>query len=243
MREIIELRSKLESIEVLGSLDTLGQVEQYSGLLNIIRQIEQSSTLRYIPRQVELSSNLDPLMSARRTKRVLKLVVASPSDVKPERDAVSDAVKELNDGVARHLGIGIELLRWETDTYPGFHPQGPQGLVDNALQIPNCDILVGIFWKRLGTPVRDAASGTEHEFKLAYEAWKRNARPQIMMYFKERSYTPTNKIETDQWGLVLEFKNNFPTEGFWRPFPSTRKFGEMFRKNLTNFLLERFPAG
>jgi hypothetical protein len=31
------------------------------------------------------------------------------------------------------------------------------------MQIADSDVVVGIFWKRFGTPTRDAQSGTEHE--------------------------------------------------------------------------------
>ena len=68
-------------------------------------------------------------------------------------------------------------MRWETDAYPGFHPEGPQGLIDAILRIEDCDILIGIFWKRFGTPVSDACSGTAHEFQRAYEAWQEHQRP------------------------------------------------------------------
>ena len=31
------------------------------------------------------------------------------------------------------------------------------------MQIADSDVVVGIFWKRFGTPTRDAQSGTEYE--------------------------------------------------------------------------------
>jgi hypothetical protein len=173
---------------------------------------------------------------------LLRVVVASPSDVQPERDAVAQVVDEFNRGIARDRMLRLELYRWETDAYPGFHPEGPQGLIDSELQIPDCDLLVGIFWRRFGTPTKDSASGTEHEFRLAYEAWQQNRRPQIMMYFNQRPYAPKTKAEADQWGLVLEFKSNFPEEGLWWPYRGTRQFKDIFREHLTKFVLELVPS-
>ena len=63
-------------------------------------------------------------------KQVLRIVVASPSDVKAERDLLPNAIEELNRGVAADRWLSLELSRWETDAYPGFHPEGPQGLID-----------------------------------------------------------------------------------------------------------------
>ena len=81
--------------------------------------------------------------------KALRLVVASPADTLPERNLVPVVVQELNNSVCADRAIRIEAVRWETDTYPGFHPEGPQGLiVDPILRIEGCDLLIGIFWKR-----------------------------------------------------------------------------------------------
>jgi len=98
------------------------------------------------------------------------VVISGITDVQAERKALPDVVEELNRGIAADRDLRIELAQWETDTHPGFHPDEPQGLIDSLLRIDDCDILVGIFWKRFGTPVKDAKSGTEHEFRLAYES-------------------------------------------------------------------------
>ena len=68
-------------------------------------------------------------------------------------------IKELNRGVAADRNLLLELSRWETDAYPGFHAEGPQGLIDPILKIEDCDILLGIFWKRFGTPTKGCEVG------------------------------------------------------------------------------------
>jgi hypothetical protein len=102
---------------------------------------------------------------------LFRIVVASPSDVQAERNALPVVLEELNRGIAATQKLRLELGRWETDAYPGFHLEGPQGLIDPILRIEDCDVLLGIFWKRFGTPTTDAGSGTEHEFLRAYTAW------------------------------------------------------------------------
>lgn len=54
-------------------------------------------------------------------------MVASPGDVQSERDRLANIVDELNDGIAAVCGLQLLPSRWETDSFPGFHPQGPQG--------------------------------------------------------------------------------------------------------------------
>jgi Domain of unknown function (DUF4062) len=167
---------------------------------------------------------------------ILRIVVASPGDIQAERDALATVVEELNRGIAADRGLRLELGRWETDTYPGFYPEGPQGLIDPILKIEDCDVLIGIFWKRFGTPVKNAKSGTEHEFLRAYEAWQAQDRPQIMVYFNQKSYTPKSKAETDQWGQVLEFQERFPKQGLWWPYKGKVQFERLVRGHLTNFI-------
>lgn len=96
--------------------------------------------------------------------QTLRIVVASPSDVQPERDVRPSVIEEVNRAAAADRGLHLVLSRWETDTYPGFHTEGPQALIDPILKITDCDLLIGIFWKRFGTPTADGKTGTEHEF-------------------------------------------------------------------------------
>lgn len=171
-------------------------------------------------------------------RQTLRIVVASPSDVQTERDTLPGVLNELNTGVAQLAGLRLELSRWETDAYPGFHPEGPQGLIDRRLRIEDCDMLVGIFWKRFGTPTKDSQSGTEHEFRRAYETWQQQHRPQIMMYFNQEPATPQTQEETEQWGQVLAFRQQFPQEGLWWPYKGANEFEGLVRTHLTQFIID-----
>ncbi len=99
--------------------------------------------------------------------QILRIVVASPGDVQAERNIVEEVATELNRGIAADRGLRLEVTRWETDAYPGFHPEGPQCLIDSILRIEDSHILIGIFCKIFGTPIKDARSGTEHDIRKA----------------------------------------------------------------------------
>ena len=113
---------------------------------------------------------------------LIRIVVAFPGDVQAERAPCQRCLRNSIVASPPRTACGW-TGRWETDAYPGFHPQGPQGLIDPILRIEDCDVLLGIFWKRFGTPTTEAGSGTEHEFLRAYAAWQQHGRPQIMVYF------------------------------------------------------------
>ena len=145
-------------------------------------------------------------------------------------------IEEVNRGVAADRRLRLDLSRWETDAHPGFHPEGPQGLIDPILNITDCDLLIGIFWKRFGTATTDGKTGTEHEFSLAYEAWMEKGTPQIFVYFNQKASTPRSKAEAEQWGQVLEFKERFPKEGLWWPYKGKSQFEKLVRNHLTNYI-------
>ena len=168
--------------------------------------------------------------------RILRIVVASPGDVQAERDVLPTVIEELNRGIAADRGLRLELLRWETDAHPGFHPEGPQGLLDPILKITDCDLLLGIFWQRFGTPTPDGRTGTEHEFHLAYEAWKQNKSPQIFVYFNDKPPKSLDSINTEQLEKVRQFKRNFPKEGLWWSYKGKTQFERLVRNHLTNYI-------
>lgn len=153
-------------------------------------------------------------------KRVLRVVLASPNDVQGERDAMQSIINEVN-SVLRDIEyhIILELRRWETDAYPGLHLQGPQGRIDEILDIEHCDVLIGVFWRKFGTPVHDAGSGTAHEIKLAISAWQKKGSPEVMLYFRTATES-SNDDEREQSEALKEFKDELlamePQPLYWQ---------------------------
>lgn len=172
----------------------------------------------------------------RKNVEIVRLVVAYPQDVAKELQALSKVVDELNRSVAREQGRRIDLSTWDTESYPGFHDSGAQGLIDEVLGIEDCDILIGIFWKRAGTPTLGHSSGTAYEINKAHECWKAKKYPQIMLYF---SQNPAN-LSTEQQAQfqhVLELRKFYSGTALYCDFSgSLGNFADLARKHLTNFL-------
>ena len=171
------------------------------------------------------------------TLKQFRIVIASPSDVKEEREALDKVIERVNRNTAENLGLILKAVRWETESYPGFHIDGPQGLIDPRIKIEDCDILICIFWKRFGTPIeKDGKTGTEHEFYKAYEAWKQNRTPHIMLYFNQKEYVPRNPEESKQQTYVLEFKRNLPKECLFWNYNGLEEFKEFVHDHITAYL-------
>jgi tetratricopeptide (TPR) repeat protein len=174
-----------------------------------------------------------------RSLEVVRVVVLSPGDVAEERDTVALVVDEHNHRVARSHGCQLSLWRWETDARSGMHIAGPQGLIDERMQIGDADIAIGIFWKRFGTPTGDAQSGTEHELRRAWDAWRNNKRPDVMVYFCQRPWFPADAAESDQLHRVMTFRGELPEEQLWWSYTTPVEFERLVRAHLEDVIVRR----
>ncbi|REG81120.1 hypothetical protein [Algoriphagus antarcticus] len=172
--------------------------------------------------------------------KYLNLIVVSPGDVPWERNKIGEIVADLNSIFLAQFGLAIQVWRWEVDAYPGFHIEGLQGQIDKNLQIDNCDIMVGIFWKRFGTPVKDADSGTEHELNRAYNSWKASGgnRPQTLVYFNTKPYKCKNSNEEEQKVKVLEYKKKLMAVALSGEYATRNEFENKVRNHLLKYLLD-----
>jgi hypothetical protein len=97
-----------------------------------------------------------------------------------------------------------------------------------------------VFWKRFGTGVPGAASGTEHEIREAYGAWQQSGQPQIMVYFNHQKPTDLSPEEEAQWQAVRRFQADpMFKEGLWWSFENTSHFEKLVRMHLTQYLKHR----
>lgn len=112
---------------------------------------------------------------------VLKVFIASPSDLAEERKALRSVVEKINKIYSRETDLRIELLGWE-DTLPG---QGrPQELINQDLD--KSDLFIGGLWQRIGTDAGESGqTGFEEEFNRAIERRKNSGKPEIWLFFKK----------------------------------------------------------
>ncbi len=121
----------------------------------------------------------------------LRVFVASPGDVAAEREHVKTVADELNRGIAAQAGFVLDVVRWETHARPDMG-RAEQLILD---QIGQCDLFVGIMWRRFGTPTGVAGSGTEEEFDHALRAWRRSGQPRMLCYFSRARGEPPETVE------------------------------------------------
>lgn len=159
-------------------------------------------------------------------KNVLEytVLIASPSDVMNERRAIRQTIHNWNASVGQALGVRLEPVMWETHTTPE-QGERPQAIINRQI-VDDCDILVGVFWTRLGSPTGVAASGTVEEIGRFVEANK-----PALIYFSSR-HIPMG-FDLDQYKKLLEFKSVSEAKGLHGSFGTVEKLRTDLHADLT----------
>jgi hypothetical protein len=175
------------------------------------------------------------------TYHKVRIFVASPGDVQRERDQLAKVIEEINltiDAIAPEKKLVLELVRWETHVHPGLGSD-PQQVVNQ--QIGDYDIFVGVLWKRMGTPTAVANSGTEEEFRRAYERWQADRTFPVLFYFCQQPFPPpTTREEVDQLGKVVDFRAELSNKGLIGDYADHESFADVIRPHLLLVLGKMF---
>jgi len=127
------------------------------------------------------------------------VLIASPSDLAEERQAATEAVNDWNAQHAVAESVVLLPVKWETHTTPQSGVR-PQEAINHQL-VHGCDILVGMFWTKIGTSTGVAESGTVEEIDQFVAAGK-----PALLYFSSRPIDP-NKIDLRQHKKLRSLKD------------------------------------
>ena len=129
---------------------------------------------------------------------VLRVLIASPTDLVEERVAAAEAINDWN---AQHSATELVVLlpvAWETHSRPATGDR-PQAIL-NSQFVDDCDMLIGMFWARLGVDTGKAPSGSMEEIDRTAAAGK-----PVMIYFSDRPIAPS-AINLEQLTKLSRFK-------------------------------------
>lgn len=128
-----------------------------------------------------------------------RVLIASPSDLAEERQAATDAVNDWNAQHAIAESVVLLPVKWETHAKPQAGVR-PQEAINRQL-VRDCDILVGMFWTKIGSSTGVAESGTVEEI----DQFVASGKP-ALLYFSSRLIDP-NKIDLKQHKKLKHFKD------------------------------------
>lgn len=161
--------------------------------------------------------------------KVFSILIASPSDVHEEREIAVRAIQEWNELHSSNKQIVLLPIRWETHTTPEYGSR-PQEAINRQI-VDQCDLLIGIFWTRLGTPTGKNESGTLEEIDRVASQNK-----PVMLYFS-RANTDPDKIDTEQLNKLREFKKKTYNNALIETFNNQIEFKDKLSKQIERQIL------
>jgi hypothetical protein len=163
---------------------------------------------------------------------VYRVMIASPSDVSAERRVAVDVIHEWNAIHSSDRHIVLIPVTWELHASPAMGDR-PQSVINRQV-LRDSDLLVAMFWTRLGTPTGVAASGTVEEIDEHLSAGKR-----AMIYFSSSPVRP-DSVADDQYAALRQFKDECRKRGLIEEYDSVGEFREKFARQLTQTVIRDF---
>lgn len=157
--------------------------------------------------------------------KVFKVLIASPGDVEEERISIPQIISDWNNNNSESSNVVILPIKWETHSAPMLGDR-PQGIINNQI-VTSCDMVIGVFWTRLGSPTGSSESGTAEEI----EWFIKNGKP-AMLYFSSRAIDP-KKIEIDQYKALQDFEKKMRKIGLTGSYNNLADFREQLLRQLS----------
>lgn len=156
--------------------------------------------------------------------KIYNVMIASPGDVASERAIIRDVVYEWNAVHSNTRNIVLLPIGWESHSSPEMGAS-PQAIINNQI-LERCDLLIGVFWTRVGTATDDYASGTVEEIERHIEAGK-----PAMLYFSSQPVA-IDTVDLQQVANLKTFKESCRGKGLYESYDSHSDFKSKFYRHL-----------
>jgi hypothetical protein len=157
---------------------------------------------------------------------IYRVLIASPSDLAEERIVATEAVNDWNAQHSAAEGVVLLPVKWETHTRPTANIRPQEGI--NEQIVRSADMLVGMFWTKMGSGTGVAESGTVEEIDEIVRADK-----PALLYFSKRPIDPT-LIDLKQHQRLKAFKEQTYKNALVGSFKSVEELKEILSRDLTS---------
>ena len=156
--------------------------------------------------------------------KVFNIMIASPEDVACERSIFRDVVYEWNAVNSEARNIVLLPGGWESHSSPEMGIS-PQEIINNQI-LGRCDILVGVFWTRIGTQTTKYVSGTVEEVEEHVQSGK-----PVMLYFSNQAVR-MDTVDKKQIQDLNKFKESCERRSLYASYDKPADFKEKFYRHL-----------
>lgn len=156
--------------------------------------------------------------------KVFRILIASPSDVEDERELIVSVIQEWNNLNSAERKVVLLPLMWETHASPELGSR-PQDIINREV-VDYCDMAIGVFWTRLGSPTGTHDSGTIEEIERVGDSGKL-----VMLYFS-KAKADLDSIDIEQFKKLKEFKKQTYPNGLIENYKNIVEFRDKLSKQL-----------
>lgn len=167
---------------------------------------------------------------------IYDIIVSCPSDVQDEKEAINRVIGEINQySIERHQMM-FRVKNWLTDVDSDVGESAQEHI--NKTLVDKCDILVGIFKTRLGTPTKVANSGAEEEIDRFVKQGKK-----CFLYFATTANINLTNLNVEQLTKLNEFRKKCESNSLYKTFDSIDALYDVFKSDfnlyITNNLINK----
>ncbi len=160
---------------------------------------------------------------------VFQVMIASPSDVAKERQIVKDVVDEWTAIHSADKTAVLLPVSWESHSSPEMGDR-PQQIINQRL-LENCDLLVAVFWTRIGSPTGKAVSGTVEEIEEHIAKQK-----PAMIYFSDAPVR-MDSVDPGQYEELKTFRESCRLRGLYETYESLGEFRDKLARQLAMIMI------
>jgi nucleoside 2-deoxyribosyltransferase len=162
--------------------------------------------------------------------KAYRILIASPGDVAEERNIIREKIAQWNAIHTQDMRVILLPIGWETDSTPSLEERG-QAVINRQL-VDSCDLLIGVFWTRLGTPTVEAESGTVEEIGRANDQGKR-----CIVYFSNKE-ARRSEVNQKQEKKLEKYKKELQAKGLTDGYDTISEFENKVFRHITSAILE-----
>lgn len=158
------------------------------------------------------------------------MLISCTTEVSDEIEVIKECIEQFNRTLGSQKGIILNPKHWSTDSYPESGGK-PQALLNKQFVL-ECDLAVGVFWTKFGTPTENYGSGTEEEIEELLKMDK-----QVFIYFSDVAKQPS-QVNRDQYDKVLEFRKKYQEKGIYSTYSKKEDFRDLLFNHLSMHFLK-----
>ncbi len=172
-----------------------------------------------------------------RDTKTYDIVLSCPTDVEIEKAVIESVINDFNRTIGTNLDINLNLKHWSTDSYAQSGGSAQELL--NKQFIYESDMIICIFWGRMGTPTEKYESGTAEELQEAIIAGK-----QVFLYFSNAPIPP-KELDSEQYARVQEFEKKIREMKtvYYKQYDNLEDFKSVITTDLNLYFIQSQKSG